>query len=223
MSEHASLADRAAVLRADQIERWRLGERPLVEDYLARETGLADDAEAVLELLYNEVVVREELGEKPGVEEYVRRFPDHAEAVRRQFELHGLLDASALGTDGDTPTEPEVGVAHRPALPSTIQDSNPPPPGGLSATEALQQAGPARSGGPTPMHIGRYEVLEELGQGGMGVVYKARQPGLSRLVALKVIRATDGRENVERFLTEARAAARLQHPSIVQIYEVGEE
>jgi predicted Ser/Thr protein kinase len=70
-----------------------------------------------------------------------------------------------------------------------------------------------------------YEVLAELGRGGMGVVYKARQVGLNRLVALKMIGAGGfaGRDAVERFHKEAEAIARLRHPNIVQVYGVGEQ
>ena len=69
-----------------------------------------------------------------------------------------------------------------------------------------------------------YEILDELGRGGMGVVYKARHVHLERIVALKMILSADHASSAEvaRFQIEARAVARLQHPGIVQVFEVGE-
>src|ERR1039457_5055340 len=73
--------------------------------------------------------------------------------------------------------------------------------------------------------LGRYEVLGELGQGAMGVVYKAKDPLIDRVVAIKTINlglAMDEKEEYEgRFYHEANAAGRLNHPNIVTIYDVG--
>src|SRR5262249_32791820 len=72
--------------------------------------------------------------------------------------------------------------------------------------------------------IANYEILGELGHGGMGVVYKARQTALKRLAALKMILSGDraAPQELARFRSEAEAVARLQHPNIVQVHEVGE-
>ncbi|HEY1381524.1 MAG TPA: serine/threonine-protein kinase [Gemmataceae bacterium] len=79
--------------------------------------------------------------------------------------------------------------------------------------------------GPMPARVGRYEVVRELGRGGMGVVYLAHDPRLKRPVALKMILAAEyaGPEVRLRFQTEAETVARLRHPNIVPIYEVGEQ
>lgn len=72
--------------------------------------------------------------------------------------------------------------------------------------------------------LGSYEVVGEISKGGMSAVYKARQPGLDRFVALKVLLGLDEAdpEDIERFKKEARAVSRLRHPNIVGIHEVGE-
>jgi eukaryotic-like serine/threonine-protein kinase len=73
--------------------------------------------------------------------------------------------------------------------------------------------------------FGAFEVIERLGAGGMGEVYRARDTRLDRTVALKVIRASElpGRDRVERFKREARAISRLNHPHICALYDIGEE
>ncbi|MFN7917071.1 MAG: protein kinase [Vicinamibacterales bacterium] len=77
--------------------------------------------------------------------------------------------------------------------------------------------------GPLPGSIGRFTIEERLGAGGMGEVYKGFDPTLRRHVAIKTVRADmEGQEFVDRFYREAQACARLQHPNIVTVYEVGE-
>jgi len=75
---------------------------------------------------------------------------------------------------------------------------------------------------PVPQRIGRYEVLDRLGEGGMGLLYLARDPVLDRTVAIKVLTVFND-EIKQRFAGEARSAARLTHPNIITIYDVGEE
>jgi len=74
------------------------------------------------------------------------------------------------------------------------------------------------------LRIGNYQILQEIGRGGMGVVYKARQANLSRIVALKMILAGEhsGLRERARLRNEAQAAAQLMHPNVVQIFEIGE-
>src|SRR5206468_583815 len=93
--------------------RWRRGEPVRVETYLERCLELRDAAEAVLDLIYNEIILRQEAGQAPGLEEYLRRFPPFADQLPLLFEVHCALEdgaaterASGEGLSLAPPAEP---------------------------------------------------------------------------------------------------------------------
>ncbi len=184
------------VLRVDQQERWLRGERVRAEEYLDSCFFLHGSGEHALDVVYGEFLLRERLGEAPVLDEYAERFPQFAAQLRRQVELHRALasDMRFCST-----AEASAEFAERPTV---VRH---------------------RDGAPLP-DVPGYEVLGLLGRGGMGVVYRARQLKPRRVVALKMLRGADAADSelLARFRAESEALARLQHPNIVQVYEVGE-
>jgi serine/threonine protein kinase len=183
------------------------GTRPRIEVYLGGTTE--PERTALLEqLLLVELEYRDRVGEHPVPADYLNRFPRCAELIDTAFRRMAAIEnrpAHSPGPDGLQP-------------PPTSESPN----GQVNATSppAAEQTGRA----PDWPRIPGYDLLEELGRGGMGVVYKARQRDLRRLEAVKTIKddALAGSKERALFRQEAEAVARLQHPYIVQIYEFRE-
>jgi tetratricopeptide (TPR) repeat protein/tRNA A-37 threonylcarbamoyl transferase component Bud32 len=191
---HTSDARRAqheAVLRRFE-DAWRSGSRPDLRDFLGAGRPPTD---LLLELVCTDLEYCYKNGHAPRAEDYFSQHPElrgDAAAVREIAALEVELRRRFNQAEGEV----------------TLAPSGPP-----QATRSP----------PLPDDLPNYRILSELGRGGMGVVYKARQIRLQRFVALKMILAGEyaGPDASVRFLAEAEVTARLQHPNIVQIHDLG--
>ncbi len=160
----------------------------------ARESTLA-------ELIALEIELRRAAGETPTSVEYRLRFPADSDKVSLAFELAVCRDGCGKRTYS----------AHR-----TVS------PGDQQREAGVEAEASNREPAPNPEWFGRFRLIERIGSGGFGTVYRAHDSVLKRQVAVKFPRQGSlNRQEVAALLREARAAARLKHPGIVQIYDAG--
>lgn len=161
-----------------------------------------DEREQQIQAVLHSYLQALDAGEARSQDEIVRQYPHLADELRAFFSDQEKLNqlADSLRTQG--------------------------PPRGTTEPPTIDSAASLPGNGPlgSVRYFGDYELLQEIARGGMGVVYRAKQVSLNRLVALKMILAGQlaSPSDVQRFHTEAEAAANLDYPNIVPIYEVGE-
>ncbi|MDR3639000.1 MAG: protein kinase, partial [Isosphaeraceae bacterium] len=192
---------------ADQRRRCANGEPYRVEGYLDLHPTLREDAEGLLDLIYNEVVLREERGEPFALEEYQARFPTLAGPLSDLFEVHRAIDSgdepivlAAAGTsEGGENRGEEVPVL----LPATKLS-------GLSGPPDSVVVWPALEG---------YEIIEVIGSGGMGIVFRAHDRRRGVTVAVKTMQRVDA-ISIYRFKQEFRALLDVSHPNLIALHEL---
>jgi eukaryotic-like serine/threonine-protein kinase len=198
---------------------WQDQAAPLLEGFLPAEADPLRES-VLRELVHLDLEFRLRARMDARVEDYIERYPQLTDS--REWILELIEEEYALRQETDRSLSPTEYIDRFPPLARELQQRLP---GRQSYPADTYNLGAAASRSePTRPELPGCEILHVLGRGGMGVVFKARQTALDRIVAVKMMRAgilADADER-RRFQAEVRAAALLQHPHIVQIHEVGE-
>lgn len=200
-----------ALVRKECIERfcnaWQSGTRPRLVDFLQqlpesqRQAGLRV-------LLTQDLLYRRMGGDVPQQSDYADLPAEYLEIVTAVVAV--LSASSGAETTISEPCETELDPVRNGSVVQSPESQVPP--------QELRKKLSTR-------FVGSYEILSEIASGGMGVVYKARHSRLGRIAAIKLIKAGElaNDDQIRRFHLEAQATAELDHPGIVQVYEVGQE
>jgi serine/threonine protein kinase len=203
------------LVHADLECRLKAGEIIRVENYLERYADLAADRERMLGLIATEYALRRRREPTLALDEYLGRFPQFGDDLR--VRLHG---PTTQGGPHPAPRQ-SLRVSRTPLHDSPTPKETTCP----SCGHALPAATSAPVWTPEQLpRIAQFELLETVGQGGFGTVYRARDTQLDRIVAVKVPRGGQWLTptDIDRFRREARNAAQLSHPGIVSVHEIGQ-
>ncbi len=246
MSPEAPISAREVKEAVERFESaWQRGERPAISDYCLR-TGFQSDA-LLRELVLVDFEYRLKLGQHRSAEDYVVEFPQlqtSEQAILKLLGVESRWKASRVATKPDAPAN---GAADRSSVDdaadlstaasletasdadlSVVAATRTSPHDAASDRNFSGETGSGRESPtvrrlPTSQILGKFRLIDAVGQGGFGTVFRAIDTDLGRMVAVKVPR--EGRlateKEQERFIREARSAAALRHPHIVAVYEVG--
>lgn len=177
---------------------------PITAREMIESLGLKGDRELCIDLAFAEFLEHFDQGDSTAEESIYKTYPEYADELRRQIGFHKAM--SCLDVESFVTYEPSSSKSVESA--KQIPDAN-------TRNSALESQLPSIPG---------LQILQELGRGGMGVVFLAHQPRLNRRVAVKLLLegALASPVQQSRFRAEAKAAAALRHPNMVQIYEIGD-